>query len=65
MRLNLFRVIPGRGCGAGVVGSVLASAAIGARSKKSSLRSKPLESGAGAGDSPVDVRVRLCGSPPK
>lgn len=35
MRLNLFRVIPVRGCGVGVVGSAHAGTDMPARSKKS------------------------------
>ena len=48
------------GCGMVVV----ASAGV-THSKKPHARSKPLESGAGAGDSPVDDSVRLCSAFPK
>lgn len=65
MRLNLCRVIAGRRCDVGVVGVLLPSLP-GWRTVRNLRRGRsPLESGAGAGDSPVDDSVRLCSAFPK
>ena len=65
MRLNLRRVIAGRRCGVGVVGVLLPSLP-GWRTVRNRSRGRsPLESGAVAGDSPVDDSDRLCSAFPK
>lgn len=65
MRLNLLHVIAGRRCGVGVVG-VLLLPLPGWRTVRNQTRGRsPLESGAVAGDSPVDDRVWLCSAFPK
>lgn len=65
MRLNLHRVIAGRRCGVGVVG-VLFLPLPGWSTVRNLTRGRsPLESGAVAGDSPVDDSVRLCSAFPK
>lgn len=60
MRPNQDGVIPGRGCRFGVVGRASTWSVSWVRSEKSCVNSKPLESGAGEGESPVEVSVRLC-----
>ena len=49
----------------GGCGSVVSASAGVEHSQKPHLRSKQLESCAGAGDSPVDDKVRLCSAFPK
>lgn len=65
MRPNLDCVIAGRRCSRGVVGVLLPSLP-GWRTVRNLRRGRrPLESGAVAGDSPVDDSVRLCSAFPK